>query len=238
MRCFRRWRERFPCSSWKEDHGETGSICSPWRRTMLEQMTTLQSMEDPTMEQVEMPWRQLQPVENPCWSRLLARIATCREEPVQEQVFWQELWPMGDPHWNILYLKDCTPWRVLYLRCSSSWGTAAHGKDPCWCSLWRTVSDWGAPHWIRGTVWGARSSRNKLLWTYHNPHSPFGSPKHRRKWRDSNERLPSYLENLHNRNCFESFNFGTSTVCELWQISGPVSMPVATSCARASRVGV
>ena len=33
------------------------------------------------------------------------------EEPTQEQVFWQELWPVGDPHWSSLFLMDCTPWR-------------------------------------------------------------------------------------------------------------------------------
>lgn len=29
---------------------------------------------------------------------------------MQEQLFCQELWPMGDSQWSSLFLKDCTPW--------------------------------------------------------------------------------------------------------------------------------
>lgn len=33
------------------------------------------------------------------------------EEPMQEQVFWQELWPVRDPHWTSLFLRDYSPWK-------------------------------------------------------------------------------------------------------------------------------
>ena len=46
------------------------------------------------------------------WSRLLSRpVDPWREEPTPEQVYWQGLWPRGDPRWSSLFLKDCTPWK-------------------------------------------------------------------------------------------------------------------------------
>jgi len=41
--------------------------------------------------------------------------AACGEEPTQEQVFWQEPWPMGDPQWSSPFLKDCTLLKVPML---------------------------------------------------------------------------------------------------------------------------
>ena len=35
---------------------------------------------------------------------------SCGEEPTLEQVFWQDLCPTEDPHWNSLFLKEFTPW--------------------------------------------------------------------------------------------------------------------------------
>jgi len=47
----------------------------------------------------------------PWWSRLLAGTAAHGENPTQEQVFWQDLWPVGDPRWSSPFLKDCTLWK-------------------------------------------------------------------------------------------------------------------------------
>ncbi|GAB0180448.1 AN1-type zinc finger protein 5-like [Grus japonensis] len=52
----------------------------------------LQPMEDPTPEQVETPEGGCDPVGSPRWSRLLAGpVAPWREEPMLEQVWWQDL---------------------------------------------------------------------------------------------------------------------------------------------------
>ncbi|GAB0183574.1 zinc finger and BTB domain-containing protein 5 [Grus japonensis] len=41
----------------------------------------------------------------------LKEAAAHGEDPTQEQVFWQDTWPMGDPCWSSPFLKDCTPWK-------------------------------------------------------------------------------------------------------------------------------
>lgn len=43
--------------------------------------------------------------------KLLAGTAACGQEPPKEQVFWQELQPVGDSSWSSLLLKNCTPWK-------------------------------------------------------------------------------------------------------------------------------
>lgn len=57
----------------EKDHSDKMFLCSPWR-AMLEQIPTLQTMQ----EQVDMPWRKLQPMESPCRSKILAGTATHR----------------------------------------------------------------------------------------------------------------------------------------------------------------
>ncbi|GAB0209950.1 EH domain-containing protein 4 [Grus japonensis] len=57
-----------------------------------EQRFHLQSVEDPTLEQVEAPEGGCDPVGSPCWSKLLAGpVDPWREEPTLQQVFWQDL---------------------------------------------------------------------------------------------------------------------------------------------------
>ncbi|GAB0209825.1 AN1-type zinc finger protein 5-like [Grus japonensis] len=52
----------------------------------------LQPVEDPMPEQVEAPEGGCDPMGSPCWSRLLAGpVDPWREEPMPEQVFWQDL---------------------------------------------------------------------------------------------------------------------------------------------------
>ncbi|OPJ76057.1 hypothetical protein AV530_008924 [Patagioenas fasciata monilis] len=53
----------------------------------------LQPMEDPMPEQVDAPEGGCDPVESPCWSRLLVGVVT----------------PWGT-YAGTLFLKDCTPW--------------------------------------------------------------------------------------------------------------------------------
>jgi len=36
-------------------------------------------------------------------------------DPMQKQVFWQELYPVGDPEWSNLFLKNCAPWKGHFL---------------------------------------------------------------------------------------------------------------------------
>lgn len=111
-RCSSHW-SRDSHATLGEDHGETCRTCSPWRTCWNRYPSTLQP--------VEMPWRKLQPMEIPLWSRPLSGIAARREEPVQE------LWV-------------CAVF--------SSWRTVACGKDMYeelwwweehWSSLWRPV---------------------------------------------------------------------------------------------------
>ena len=71
----------------------------------MEQGSTLQPVEETTVEQVDLHRRRLRPVEDPCRSRFRARPVARGEEPTQEQVTWQELLPVGDPGWSSLFLR-------------------------------------------------------------------------------------------------------------------------------------
>ncbi|GAB0190230.1 AN1-type zinc finger protein 5-like [Grus japonensis] len=52
----------------------------------------LQPVEDPMLEQVDVPKGHSDPVESLHWNRLLAGpVALWREEPMLEQVCWQDL---------------------------------------------------------------------------------------------------------------------------------------------------
>ena len=52
----------------------------------------LQPVEDPTLQQVDVPEGGCDPVGSPCWSRLLVGpVELWREEPMLEQVCWQDL---------------------------------------------------------------------------------------------------------------------------------------------------
>ena len=75
------------------------SPVSPWSTT-VEQGSTLQPVEETTVEQVALHRRRLPPVEDPCRSRFRATRVAHGEETTQEQVTWQELLPVGDPGWS------------------------------------------------------------------------------------------------------------------------------------------
>lgn len=70
------------------------------------------------MQGVDVPWRKLQPLKCPCWSRLLTGV-----EPTQEQAFYQKLQPMGQSIPETCgpceeptlkqFLKNCLLWEGL-----------------------------------------------------------------------------------------------------------------------------
>ena len=73
----------------------------------MEQGSTLQPMEETTVEQVDLHRRRLPPVEDPCWSRFRAGPVARGEEPTQEQESGGSCRPpVGDPCWSSLLLGD------------------------------------------------------------------------------------------------------------------------------------
>ena len=79
----------------------------PMEKTMVKQVASL-DMEDYTGADVHATCTTedyTAPVEDP-----MPGAVACAEEPTQEQVFSQDLWPLGDPRWSSLFLKDCNPW--------------------------------------------------------------------------------------------------------------------------------
>ena len=99
----------------------------PVVKTMVSQAVPLQPMEWRSMvEQISTcsPWRiphqsrwmpkgGCDPMESPCWSRLLAGpVDPWREgSPCWSRFAGRTCDPMGDPHWSSLFLKDCNPWK-------------------------------------------------------------------------------------------------------------------------------
>ncbi|PKU39948.1 hypothetical protein llap_9744 [Limosa lapponica baueri] len=79
------------------------------------------------------------------WSRLLAGAVACGEEPMQEQVFWQDLCPSGDPCWSSLFLMDRTPWKgsILeqFLKSCSPCEAPILEKFAKDCTLWEAPND-------------------------------------------------------------------------------------------------
>lgn len=107
-------------------------------------------MEDPTTQQVNMPWRKLQSVKIPRKSTFLSGAAR-KPAPAWNCGPWGI--PGKDPHW------------------SSSWRTAVHERDPCRSSFWKTVSHGRDSALKTGKSWGERSIRD-MDW----PQPPFPIP--------------------------------------------------------------
>ena len=64
-----------------------GAGCPPAAHgSHMEQISTLQPVEEPPVEQVDVAWRGLRPMESPRRSRPRAGAAARGEEPTQEQV--------------------------------------------------------------------------------------------------------------------------------------------------------
>ncbi|PKU44432.1 hypothetical protein llap_5264 [Limosa lapponica baueri] len=92
-------------------------------KTMMKQVAPCKSMKDHTGEDIRTTAH-----EGP---HTAAGVCALKEtsahgEPMQEQAFWQELCPIGDPHWSSMFLKDCTLWKraILeqFLKNCSLWG--------------------------------------------------------------------------------------------------------------------
>ncbi|KAK4829029.1 hypothetical protein QYF61_001804 [Mycteria americana] len=73
----------------------------------------LQPVEDPMPEKVDASEADCDPMESPCWSRLLAGPVTLWRErsPLWSRFAGRTCDPVGDPRWSSLLLKDCTPWK-------------------------------------------------------------------------------------------------------------------------------
>ena len=113
----------------------------------MEQISTLQPVEEPPVEQVDVAWRRLWPMESPRRSRPRAGAAARGQEPMQEQGVWGELPPTrGGP-----VLEQFAPggWMDPVVRSHvgavleellpagsprrlSSGRTASRGRDPTW----------------------------------------------------------------------------------------------------------
>ena len=121
---------------------------------------------------------------NECYGYWIWAVDPWREEPMPEQVCWQDLWPrrgptleqsvpeglhpVRDPHWS-------SSWRTAARekdpRWRRSWRTVSRGKHSHWSSLWRTAACGKDSHWSGGRVWGGRSSRVNVWWTDHSLYS-------------------------------------------------------------------
>jgi len=60
--------QRFFCSPWRRPWWSRLFPWSPWS-IMTEQISTVQPVEEPTMELAHRSWRKLKPMETPHWSR-------------------------------------------------------------------------------------------------------------------------------------------------------------------------
>ena len=88
------WSRLSPCSPWVPHGADLHAAAPPW-------------VEEPPVEQVDVAWRRLRPMESPRRSRPRAGAAARGEEPTQEQGVWVELPPpVGDPCWSSLLLGN------------------------------------------------------------------------------------------------------------------------------------
>lgn len=71
----------------------------------------LQPVDDPTLEQADMPRRMLKPVQSPHRSRLLAGGCSPWREAHAGVGLLAGPVVHGDPHWRSVLLKDCIPWK-------------------------------------------------------------------------------------------------------------------------------
>ena len=94
-------------------------------------------------------------------------------KPKLAQVFWQNLWPHGQPMLEQSFHEGLHPMERTGVKdpCwSSLWRTVSCRKDSLLSCLWRTVSNGWDPtqeHWK-----SMRRKERQMWWTDHNPHSP------------------------------------------------------------------
>lgn len=75
-------------------------------RIMLEQISTLQPIKDLMLQEVEMSPRKVQPKENTCCNRLLARVMLM-ERAAHAWFSGRTCDPREDPHGRNLFPEDC-----------------------------------------------------------------------------------------------------------------------------------
>lgn len=95
-----------------EDHGEAAVLLPPIDASSRAYVH-LQPVQGPTLqvEQVD-AWMWLWTRGKPAWSRILAGPAGLwREEPMLEQVCWQDLWTHGESALE-QFLKNCSQWEA------------------------------------------------------------------------------------------------------------------------------
>lgn len=95
------------------------------------------------------------------------------------KVYWQDLWPMGDPCWSSLLLRGCTLLEGTHTGAGSE-ELQPLGRTSSWrkdCLLWE------GPHIgaveeceEESFLWGERSGKNSVQWTNCSPCCP--SPLH------------------------------------------------------------
>lgn len=104
-----RHQSRQYLAAYGEDHVEAG--CPPAEHGVpCQRRFTLQLMDDPTPQQLNVPWRKLKPVEIPCRKRLLS--GSVADGVLTTVCSWRTAPDGKDPH------------------LSSSWKTAICGGDP------------------------------------------------------------------------------------------------------------
>ena len=111
--------KRFLCSPWRRLWWHKFSPCSPWR-LMVELISTLQPVQDPTLQQVEMPWRMLKPVDSPSRNRFSGRNCSPRGTALEQSV------PEG------LYLMEQTHAGAVCKGLYSMGGTPRWSRSTLW----------------------------------------------------------------------------------------------------------
>lgn len=115
----------------------------------------LQSVESPMPEQVDMPWREFQPVRTHAKAGFLAGLAAHREELKLKKAYPERLQPMEKTH--AAAAREQLQWVG-----GTPAGAVHEGLYPMA----------GASRWSREWVWEGRGSRKELLCSIYNPHSP------------------------------------------------------------------
>lgn len=137
---------------------------------MPEQITTLQPVEEPTQEQMDIAWGCLKSTQSPHGGRDQARTAAHADEPTHKQMTQQVLQATGEPCWSslaegpnpmvwthiIAVLEDYSLWEIHT-------GSVCEGLHPIE----------GTPCWSRERECLCCFFMVKMLWIVHNVHTQF-----------------------------------------------------------------
>jgi len=160
--------QRFSCSLWSRPWWDRLSPWSPWS-SMVEQISTLQPMEDPTPEQVD-AWRRLWP----------------HGELTLEQASGRSCGPVErGAHGGADLLAGLVAPLETHSGAACSWRTTPCGKE-LFVKNRAHVGEvrglypmWGTPRWSTGRVWGflpLRRQKQKRQCVMNWPKRPFPVP--------------------------------------------------------------